>query len=219
MATNNSWNSSKPVQVSFGGTGVATIPSNTVPYGNGTGALLNTSVGTNGQLLIGATSAPPAFATVTSTGGTVTITPGVNSLNLEVNSMAQGTWTPALTFGGGTTGITYATQAGYYVRVGNCINYVINITLTNKGSSTGNLGITGFPVAAGSADLSYPTANIFINNANTLLLPANLVGAFKTNVLTINSFSLTTALNTIVTNVLFNNNTVINIVGSYMVGF
>lgn len=42
--------------------------------------------GTDGQLLIGATGGAPAWASIMSAGGTITITPGPNTLNLEVNT-------------------------------------------------------------------------------------------------------------------------------------
>ena len=63
--------------------GVQTV--NSVPYGNGTGNAINwMPVGTNGQVIIGSTGGAPAFATISSLGGTIAITPGANSLNLEV---------------------------------------------------------------------------------------------------------------------------------------
>jgi hypothetical protein len=55
-----------------------------VQIGNAAGDLSSIAVGTNGQVLIGATGADPAFASLTSTGGTITFTPGVNTLNLDV---------------------------------------------------------------------------------------------------------------------------------------
>ena len=54
-----------------------------VQIGNATDSLSSIAVGTDGQVLIGATSADPAFATLTSTGGTITYTIGPNTLNLE----------------------------------------------------------------------------------------------------------------------------------------
>ncbi len=54
-----------------------------VQVGNASASLTSLAVGTNGQVLIGATGADPAFATLTSTGGTITFTPGANTLNLE----------------------------------------------------------------------------------------------------------------------------------------
>lgn len=54
-----------------------------VQIGSVTNALTSLAVGTDGQVLIGATGADPAFATLTSTGGTIDFTPGANTLNLE----------------------------------------------------------------------------------------------------------------------------------------
>lgn len=55
-------------------------------------------------------------------------------------------WTPVLKFGGGTTGITYSVQEGYYYDLNNTIVFQLRITLTNKGSSTGSATITGLPI-------------------------------------------------------------------------
>jgi hypothetical protein len=41
------------------------------------------AAGTNGQVIIGSTGANPTFATLTSSGGTITFTPGAGTLNLE----------------------------------------------------------------------------------------------------------------------------------------
>ena len=62
-----------------------------------------------------------------------------------------GTWTPVLNFGGATTGITYGTQTGNYYRIGSLYFVEFSITLTSKGSATGNATITGLPAAAAAA--------------------------------------------------------------------
>jgi hypothetical protein len=67
-----------------------------VQVGNASGSLTSIPVGTNGELLIGATGANPAFALLTSTGGTIAFTVGPNSLNLEASGEV------ALTFDGDT---------------------------------------------------------------------------------------------------------------------
>jgi hypothetical protein len=73
--------------VAGGGTGKTSLtPINGLMIANSTSAVGITNAGTNGQLLIGSTSAAPAFATVTSTGSTIAFTLGANTLNLEVNS-------------------------------------------------------------------------------------------------------------------------------------
>ncbi|QZA59474.1 hypothetical protein [Candidatus Rhabdochlamydia porcellionis] len=70
-----------PLTVANGGTGNTTLTANSLLLGNGTSATTSVPVGTNGQLLIGATGAAPAFATLTLSGG-LTQTPGANSLTL-----------------------------------------------------------------------------------------------------------------------------------------
>jgi hypothetical protein len=66
---------------------------------------------------------------------------GTGAVALETNA----TWTPALAFGGGTTGITYSAQTGSYIKVGRVLFWNLHILLTSKGSSTGSATITGFP--------------------------------------------------------------------------
>jgi len=58
---------------------------------------------------------------------------------------ATSTWTPVLTFGGASTGITYGTQSGKYFRIGLLMYVEFSIILTSKGSATGAAVITGLP--------------------------------------------------------------------------
>ncbi len=71
--------------------------------------------GTNGQVPIAATSGDAKFATITSTGGTITFTLGANTLNMEVAGSGE-SWTE----------VTAATQAmlpnhGYILNRGTLI--------------------------------------------------------------------------------------------------
>ena len=67
------------------GTGIAKISS--------TGVLSNLEdTDTNGQLLIGVAAGAPVWASPTSSGGTITLTLGAGTLNLEVASPAGLTW-------------------------------------------------------------------------------------------------------------------------------
>ena len=71
---------------------------NSVFIGQGSDNIsISSNVGTNGQVFLGATGAKPAFATLTSSGGTITYTPGANALNLEA---------------AGSVATTYTTQSG-----------------------------------------------------------------------------------------------------------
>lgn len=69
------------------------------------------------------------------------------------------TWTPALNFGGATTGITYSGRAGNYIRIGQLVMATLWFGLSSKGSATGNATITGLPYTA------LATANIYYAGA------------------------------------------------------
>jgi hypothetical protein len=57
-----------------------------ISYGDGsTKAIQWTTAGTDGQLVIAATGAAPAFASLTSSGGTITVTAGANTLNIDTD--------------------------------------------------------------------------------------------------------------------------------------
>jgi len=73
------------------------------------------------------------------TGTSVTLT------GREVPVYETGTWTPTITFGGGSTGIAYGAQEGYYTRVGNTVHITCVISLTSKGSDTGSAVVEGLP--------------------------------------------------------------------------
>jgi hypothetical protein len=83
MATINPIGSNKPIEVSFGGTGWATLTDHGVLVGSAALPITQLAVGTNGQVLVGSTGADPVFATITSTGGSIAITGGAGTLNLE----------------------------------------------------------------------------------------------------------------------------------------
>lgn len=92
--------------------------------------------GTSGELLKdgGATLAT----------GVLTAT-SINFGDTALNYYKEGTWTPVLKFGGGTTGITYSVQIGNYIRIGIGVFVQGYFGLSSKGSSTGAATIAGLP--------------------------------------------------------------------------
>ena len=72
--------------VGSGGTGASSITAHAIPVGDGVNAVNEIAGGTDGQVLLAATSGDPSFATLTSTGGTILYTPGANTLNLETGA-------------------------------------------------------------------------------------------------------------------------------------
>lgn len=97
-----------------------------------TGAAITDAAGV-GYLRSGNTSGS-TLTNVYTTSGTVT-----------VDGQFFGSWTPVVTFGGVSTGITYSTQTGYYVRQGNLVYLECTLVLTSKGAATGTAQITGIP--------------------------------------------------------------------------
>ena len=101
------------------------------------------------------------------------------ALNNAINApyVASTSWTPVLTFGSGSTGITYSTQNGFYSRIGNILCIGWRIQLTSKGTDTGTAELTGFSsnlinqsINMGPAYVSNVTftGNYLVNNYNTI---------------------------------------------------
>ena len=63
----------------------------------------------------------------------------------KLDDYEEGTWTPVLDFGGANTGMTANVQVGRYTKIGRMVYSSFNIQLTNKGTSTGDVTVTGSP--------------------------------------------------------------------------
>ncbi len=148
-----------PVVVSSGGTGKTTLTDRGLVIGRGTTAVDITAAGTNGQVVIAATGANPAFATITSTGSTIAFTLGANTLNLETGSAVAKSFT--------TNSGTATPSSGILSVVGshglntsgatNVVTVAVNNTLT-----LGDLSA----IAAGSSALTCTTGDITITSGN-----------------------------------------------------
>ena len=64
----------------------------------------------------------------------------------QLDNYVEGTWTPAFSLGSGSVG--YATQSGYYTRIGNLVYATFEIELNSNSSAAGAMTIGGLPVAA-----------------------------------------------------------------------
>lgn len=82
----------------------------------------------------------------------------------ENNLDCEGQFTPGISFGGGTTGITYAAQTGSYTKRGNRYHASGYIGLSNKGSSTGAAKITGLPFTTRNDNDAYSPPTIYMVN-------------------------------------------------------
>ena len=122
-----------------------------------------------------------------------------------------GTWTPALNFGGAMTGITYTTQSGNYVRMGNLVYVHFSIVLSSKGSATGAATITGLPFAGGGVAPGM-SIRYYSNLASIAGSPFGWIGTT-----TINLVQMGAATPSALTNANFANNSRLDMWGVYYV--
>lgn len=151
-----------------------------------------------------------ALNNASSNGFTITsgnlYTPGLTFDGSNVISayIDKQSWTPTLTFGGGSTGLTYTTQLGTYSRIGSLVFVACTIILSAKGSSVGNATITGLPVtpaadyipvAMRSSALTYANQiNATFSNSQNAIILFNQVSAGAQTQITDTAFADTTAL-------------------------
>ncbi len=103
-------------------------------------------------------------ASVIANAGTITS----NGLTFDGSNVLSiyktGTWTPAVTFGGGSTGITYSSQVGFYTQIGNQVYVSCRLILSNKGSSTGLAKIINLPISTGASGVGFSMAVAIFSN-------------------------------------------------------
>ena len=178
-----------PVTVPNGGTGVATLPSNGVLYGNGVGVVQATASANNGVLITSNAGVPSLLANSGTAGYVLTANTGAPAS--WQNTTSTGTWTPTL-FGGTTAGATtYSLQSGYYIKVGNMVT--ISFQCIGSGcTGTGDAQIGGLPftivnlanyVATGSTLTSGTSWTYPAGNTSALLR-----GLYNTNYLSISTY-------------------------------
>ncbi|MDP1608968.1 MAG: hypothetical protein Q8L98_06620, partial [Chlamydiales bacterium] len=111
-----------PWNVPMGGTGRTVLTTFGVLIGEGSNDVNVTAAGTSGQILIASTTGDPKFSTITSSGGTLGLTIGPNSFNVDISAPVT------VPFGG--TGRTVLTTFG--VLIGQGSN---NLNVTAAGTS------------------------------------------------------------------------------------
>jgi hypothetical protein len=125
-----------------------------------------------------ATLTTPSFASTIGVGGATASAsgagisfPATQSASTDANTLddyEEGTWTPTLTFGGGSTGITYSIRVGTYRKVGSLVVAQFFIVLSNKGSSTGDATVTGFPFTSVNVSNNFCAATFWGSNLSIL---------------------------------------------------
>ena len=148
---------------SFYSDATVTIVTGTVNTINRIGSVLSTtgnlSVGgtivATSNLSVGGTSVATGTATATSAIVNAVQFPSTQVPSANVNTLddyKEGTWTPTVSFGGASVGITYDTTntAGQYVKIGRNVFAWGRVVLTSKGSSTGGATVS-LPITSSSS--------------------------------------------------------------------
>jgi hypothetical protein len=112
--------------------------------------------------------------------------PATQVASSDVNTLddyEEGTWTIGLTFGGGSTGMTTATNIGRYTKIGRQVTVSGNLSLSNKGSSTGIAEIQGLPFTIANANEAYSAANVRFNGVSFADIPISIGAIGSTKIL------------------------------------
>ena len=152
--------------------------------GNVSVALGNVVMGTSGKGI--------DFSAVT--GGTGTATANV------LSDYEEGTFTPTLTFGGASVGMI-GTFSGRYTKVGRAVTVSGLITITTRGTSTGNATIGGLPFTSAAGDYvaaSLRLASIsftdafqgYVSQSSTAIVLEQITNAGTESALTHSNFSV-----------------------------
>lgn len=129
----------------------------------------------------------------------------------------EGIWTPTLSFGGASTGITYVSgyTGGRYTRIGNRVFAQGNLILSDKGSATGSAAINGLPFTALNALDAYPAVALAFRNVS---FANQFQGLVIANTARIGLFEITEAgAVTDITNADFSNSSEVQFSVSYCV--
>ncbi|HEX5184239.1 MAG TPA: hypothetical protein VFW19_13965 [Allosphingosinicella sp.] len=187
----------------------------------GLGTAATQNVGTTGATLpllstANAWTTDQSFSGLVKANGGGIAFPATQVASADPNTLddyEEGSWTPALAFGGASTGVTYNTQAGRYTKVGRLVFIDVRILLTSKGSATGVASITGLPFIAAAL----PAATMTIAGTNFASTVTNPVCLGQPAATTLGLVNFAAGALSNVTDASFNNNTLIVVGGAYSV--
>jgi len=145
-----------------------------------------------------------ALQGATSQSGTGITFPATQSASSDANTLddyEEGAWTPALKFGGNSTGMTIS-ATGKYTKIGNVVYWTCDFALSAKGSSTGSATITGLPFT--SFNGTYSPAVVWAYDMASLT--GSIIYRVASNSTTIDIYQYdATGSNNVVTQANFNN--------------
>jgi len=94
----------------------------------------------------------------------------------------EGVWTPALTFGGASVGMTYTIQSGLYTKVGRTVTVTGRIKLSAKGTSTGTAVVNGLPFTCKNDDGALCGVSLVLINTKFANIPQAYISKNTTTI-------------------------------------
>ena len=76
----------------------------------------------------------------------------------------EGTWTMGVSFGGASVGVTTTNNTGTYTKIGRQVTVNGVLSLSSKGSSTGDVKITGLPFTIANSNSNYAPVSLWLIN-------------------------------------------------------
>jgi hypothetical protein len=148
-------------------------------------------------------------------------TPSLNGITFPATQVAsagantlddyeEGTWTPGISFGGASAGVTFNSTTGNYVKIGQLLFVNFRVDMSSKGSSTGAARITGVPFILNGTNTLGAMAGISLSDTDNLTFTANLIGGAVSNASELYLGRLVSGSTAVIfTNTEFANNTVL----------
>ena len=193
-----------------------TVTTNKLVNDSVTGAKIENNPTIAGNLTVSGNTA--ASGTLTSTG-LITASAGVavggTGAANTLDDYEEGTFTPSVTFGGASSGVTYnsSRRIGKYTKIGNVVEYFIHLELTSKGSSTGAVQMTGLPFTV-VGDQHYIPGSVFIAAMASLASGAPIYRAMVGSTV-LDCYEITSSSYAGITNSNYTNTTGVQVSGKY----
>jgi hypothetical protein len=144
------------------------------------------------------------------TGGGISFNGDTAAAN-ALDDYEEGTWTPSITFGQSSIGITHNSQQGKYLKVGRLVYLQCHCSLSSKGTASGVADVNGLPfaISIGSLGVFNPIGDR--QNLNTGGEPVNAYLSNGNSYIRLYENAFDGTGNTTVTNTNFANDTDIDI--------
>ena len=177
---------------------------------------LHVKVSPNGSSWIEALNIAQASGLVSLPAGQLAF-PATQNPSANVNVLddyEEGTFTPFFAFGNNAAGVAYGTATlGRYTKIGRLVTVSVMVTLTNKGTSTGQAQIGGLPFTALNDTLF---SSVAIGWAGQMTYTGTLLSLIQPNSTRINLYVTNGgAAPTTITNTAFTNTTAIYATATY----